>query len=79
MFTGVCTVMGNEQSSGHQVADVESRPTTGRSTALFEDGDKIKGLTRLITAESLKKKQVKKDQYDFNKVLSFFSVIRRVI
>ena len=62
--------MGNRQTVGsRQVEDVESRPTTeGSSVVLFNERDRIKGLTRLITAESTKKKQVRKDQYDFNKV-----------
>ena len=59
--------MGNGQTS-HQVADVESRVGTEDSTVLFDGRDRIKGLTRLITAESKKKKQVKRDQYDYNKV-----------
>ena len=62
-------VMGNRQGSGHQVADVESRAGTEGSAVLFDDRDRIKGLTRLITAESKRKKLVKKDQYDYNKVL----------
>ena len=68
--------MGNRQpNSVHQVADVESRPTTeGSSVVLFDERDRIKGLTRLITAESKKKKQVRKDQYDFNKVVFVFIV-----
>ena len=62
--------MGNRQTVGsRQVEDVESRPTTeGSSVVLFNERDRIKGLTRLITAESTKKKHVRKDQYDFNKV-----------
>ena len=62
--------MGNRQTVGsRQVEDVESRPTTeGSSVVLFNERDRIKELTRLITAESTKKKQVRKDQYDFNKV-----------
>ena len=65
--------MGNRQSGvNRQVSDVESRPTTeGSSVVLFNERDRIKGLTRLITAESKKKKQVSKDQYDFNKVKQF--------
>ena len=66
-------MMGNRQSGvDRQVADVESRQTTeGSSVMLFNERDRIKGLTRLITAESKKKKQVRKDQYDFNKVKQF--------
>ena len=62
--------MGNRQTvSSRQVEDVESRQTTeGSSVVLFNEPDRIKGLTRLITAESTKKKHVRKDQYDFNKV-----------
>ena len=65
--------MGNRQSGvDRQMSDVESRPTTeGSSVVLFNERDRIKGLTRLITAESKKKKQVSKDQYDFNKVKQF--------
>ena len=49
--------------------DVEARPGTDASLRLYTGAsDKILGLTKLISAESKKKKEVKKEQYDFNKV-----------
>ncbi len=56
--------------------DVEGRPGTDGSLRLYTGAsDKILGLTKLISAESKKKKEVKKDQYDFTKVKTFISYI----
>ena len=72
--------MGNRQTVRGRSDDVESRPTTeGSSVVLFNERDRIKGLTRLITAESTKKKEVRKDQYDFNKVNNLVALWRFLI
>ena len=36
----------------------------------IQDPERIKGLARLITAESRRKADIKKDNYDFNRVCS---------
>ena len=66
--------MGGNQSQ----QEAPLRQVVSRSDDPLESrnkDDKIKGLTRLITAQSRKRKDVQRDQYDFTKVLNL-SIIR---